>query len=331
MSALLSLLGFAVLTSLAARRWLANASWTHQAPVLAIFVWQAVTFSVAGAVVLAGAALVLPQLHLSVDLAEAFRACVAELRHQYQTPAGAAFAVAGGVAALALIARFTYIFGVLQRRARSTRRSMRASLQLVGTPHPELDYVEVDHMVPLVYCVPGRFGAQLLPHLGGRQGRAVVVTRGAREALTPSQLEGVLAHEQAHLRARHDLAITAARALARTFFGLGIFVLAAERIAELAEMHADDATPHGQRRDLAAALLRLGTTGVPVGAMGARGTSAVARIRRLANPAVPLPGRGMAIASGAVFALSIAPLLLALVPTVLALFLDCCGGSTVFL
>ena len=136
MSALVSLLGFAVLTSLAARRWLVDAPWTHQAPVLAICVWQAVTFSVAGAVVLAGATLVLPELHLSVDLAEAFRACLAELRHQYQTPAGAAFAVAGGVAALTLVARFLYIFGGFQGRAWSRRRSMRASLQLVGTPHP---------------------------------------------------------------------------------------------------------------------------------------------------------------------------------------------------
>jgi len=330
-SALLGLLCFAVLTSLAARRWLANAPWTYQAPGIAICVWQAVTFSVAGTLVLAGAALVLPQMHLSVDLAEMFRACVAELRHQYQTPAGAGLAVAGGVAAVALAVRFTFILSVLQSRAWSTRRSMRATLQLVGTHHPELGYVEVDHVVPLVYCVPGRFGARLSHRAGGTRGHGVVVTRGALEALTPSQLDGVLAHERAHLRARHDLAITAARALEQTFLGLGIFALAAERITELAEMQADDAARQGQRRDLAAALLLLGTAGAPVGAMGAGGATAVARIRRLAEPAVPLPGPGMAAAAGAVLTLVIAPLLLALVPTVLALFLDCCGNGTVAL
>lgn len=333
MSALVGLLGFCVLASVCASRWLADAPWTHQAPALAICVWQAVTFSVAGAVVLAGTALMLPMLHLSADLAELFRACVAGLRHHYETPAGAGLALAGGVTAAAVPVRFVHTFASLQGHAWSTRRSIRSTLHLVGVHHPALGFVELDHGVPLVYCVPVRLRDRLVPRWragAGSPGRDVVVTRGALEALTFPQLEGVLAHERAHLRSRHHLAITASRALETTFFSLGVFRLAADRIAQLAEMHADDGARDGLRHHLAAALLRLGTVGAPAGAMGAGGHTARARIRRLAEPANPLQFRGMATVAGLVLSLAIVPLALALVPTVLTRFLDCCGSAGAF-
>lgn len=330
MSALLGLLAYAVIASLVVRRWLLGAHWASRAPGLAILAWQAVAFSVAGALVLAGAALVLPLMHWSVDLAEVFRACVAELRHQYGTPAGAGLAVAGGVAAACLVVRFVWVLSSLQMDVRATRREMRTSLALLGTDHPERGYVELDHSVPLVYCLPGRT-ALLRSRVGQahrvKRGREVVVTRGAREVLTPSQLDGVLAHERAHLRARHDLAVTTARALSQTFFGIGIFAMAAQQISELVEMKADDAATAGQRRDLAAALFRLASSPAPLGAMGAGGAAtAMSRIRRLAEPAAPLSRRGIAAVSGGVLTVLVVPLAIALVPTLLALFLDCCGA-----
>lgn len=326
MSALVGLLAFAVLASLAARRWLLAAGWTRRAPGLAIWAWQAVSISVAAALVLAGFTLLLPLLHLSVDLAEVFRACVAELRHQYETPAGAGMALAGGVAATMLTARFCYVFTAMQLRARTTRRSMRAQLRLVGVRDLQLGIVEIDHAEPMVYCLPGGAGGLRARFSRRRHGGGdVVVSSAARETLSPAELQGVLAHEQAHLRSRHDLAISAARALEQTFFGRGVFALAAAEITELAEMQADDGAGQSRRRDLATALLRLSTASTPIGALGAGGSTAAARVRRLARPIAPVPRARQAMGAGAMAVLLLAPVLLALLPTVLALFLDCCG------
>ena len=59
---------------------------------------------------------------------------------------------------------------------------------------------------PLVYCLPGR--------------DRVVVTTGALNRLNRAQLQAVLAHEQAHLSARHHLVIMLARILPDAFPGL---------------------------------------------------------------------------------------------------------------
>ena len=326
MSALVGLLGFALVASFAAQRWLLGATWTRRAPGLGIWAWQVVSISVAAALVLAGFTLLLPMLHLSVDLAEVFRACVAELRHQYDTPAGAGMALAGGVASTMLTARFCWVFAAMQLRARSMRRSMRAQLRLVGVRDAQLDIVEIHHAEPLVYCLPGGAGG-VKGMLSRRRQRGgdVVVSSAALATLSAAELQGVLAHEQAHLRVRHDLAISAARALEQTFLGRGVFAVAAAEITELAEMQADDGAGQGRRRDLATALLRLGTASTPMGALGAGGSTAAARVRRLARPMAPLPRTRQAMGAGAMGVLLLAPVLLALLPTVLALFLDCCG------
>ena len=332
MSALVGLIVFALLASFSAERWLVSAGWTRRAPGLGIWAWQVVTVSVAAALVLAGFTMLLPLLHLSVDLAEVFRACVAELRHQYDTPAGAGVAVLSGLVATLLLARFCGIFATMQVRALAARRSMRAHLRLLGSRDPLWDVVEIDHAQPVVYCVPGRIQVPrwFRSSARGRMGE-VVVSRAAREALTVTELQGVLAHERAHLRARHDLAICAARALERTFFGRGVFTVAAAQIAELAEMQADDAAGQGRRRDLASALLRLSGAVTPAGALGAGGSTAALRVRRLAQPAAPMGRMRVAVAASVCATLLLAPLALALLPTVLALFLDCCGvGATYY-
>ncbi|HSO64510.1 MAG TPA: M56 family metallopeptidase, partial [Ornithinibacter sp.] len=48
------------------------------------------------------------------------------------------------------------------------------------------------HPTPTAYCIPGR-------------GSRVVLSQGVLDALPDDQLDAVIAHEEAHLRGRHDL------------------------------------------------------------------------------------------------------------------------------
>jgi Zn-dependent protease with chaperone function len=85
------------------------------------------------------------------------------------------------------------------RRLRSVRRRHRelvdvlaapAAAGAVGDPHTRV----LEHPTPTAYCLPGLR-------------RRVVLTQGTLERLAPAELDAVLAHERAHLGARHDLVL----------------------------------------------------------------------------------------------------------------------------
>lgn len=108
----------------------------------------------------------------------------------------------------------------------------------------------LEHDTPLACCVPGR-------------GPRIVVTTGARDALTRADLELVLRHGQAHLRGRHHLLLLWARVL-RTALPLPVFRTGEAEIAQLVEMLADDAVLEpAERRSLAHAVLALGVRAQP--------------------------------------------------------------------
>ena len=306
---------FILVVSALGSRVLATAAWPTRAPALGILAWQALTVAVALAVVFAGVAIALPQLYLTIDLARLMQACVDELRHQYGTPAGALLSGTGVTLSVGVLGRFGVLLmsGALNaRRARSRHNSRLEMLTHLGS---QPGVTVIDHEVPMAYCLPGR-------------GRRVVVTRGATEVLTEGELNGVLAHERAHLRARHHLATLVAGALSRTFFDLGLFALARDRISELIEMHADDAAGAERRRDLASALMHLSGLGTPIGALGAAGAGgAIARIVRLSRPQDPLPRSAQLpiVLSAAVVV--VIPMLLTMIPVGVALVADCCGAG----
>lgn len=302
---------FALSAAAAGPRLLSRGSWTTRAPALGIFAWQALTVAVALALVLAGLALALPELHLTTDLAALLQACAAELRHQYGTPGGSALSVAGGVFAIAVVTRFGVCLSLALLNARRHRRRHLRGLALISRAEDGSGVTFVDHDAPLVYCLPGRSGQ-------------VVVTDGAARLLSQEELAGVLAHERAHLRARHHLLISTSVALSRAFFGVGVFGLAAERISCLAEMHADDAAGREQRPHLAMALLHLVGCPTPAGALGAGGGEAAARIMRLARPSLPLPHGARILVAGLLALLLVSPMMIALIPAGVALVVDCC-------
>ncbi|MDC5698040.1 M56 family metallopeptidase [Intrasporangium calvum] len=82
-------------------------------------------------------------------------------------------------------------------RLRAHRRRHRRLVDLLAVPvgadasHAAHMRV-IEHPTPTAYCVPG-------------VRRRVVLTQGTLDALPEDQLDAVLAHERAHLRARHDL------------------------------------------------------------------------------------------------------------------------------
>ncbi|QLQ10089.1 MAG: M56 family metallopeptidase [Nocardioidaceae bacterium] len=178
----------------------------------------------------------------------------------------------------------------------------------------------LDHPSALVYCVPGR------GH--GHPGDVVVMTRTAREALTDEQLELVLSHERAHLRSRHGKLVERSRALASALPFLPFFRVAHEQIAELAEMHADDAVEPDHRRALADALYRLSVANrggtLPSGTLGAAGPSVVVRARRLLLPREPLKHTVVAVIAAMIVGIATAPLALAFLPAGTGISHDCC-------
>lgn len=326
MTATLSLLVFVVLATLVARRVLVVAVWPTRAPGLAIWAWQAVSLSVAAALLLAGFTLILPLSHLSVDLAELLSACATHLRERYETPLGTGLALTGGATAIGILARLVYAFLAVSVDVGRRRRHLRDLVHVLSTPDPSGEYVTIDHDVPLVYCLPGGRSRPLLGHRGPEQTHSpeVVVTTAALECLSAAELRGVLRHERAHLDTRHDLAIGAAHALARAFTGLSIFRMAAEQITVLAEMQADDRS--GPRRPLATALMRLGTAQAPLGALGAHGTNTLRRAQRLLEPGASISPRLHLTILGGPMLVLILPIALALTPALLTLGLDHCAG-----
>lgn len=314
MTAPLVLALFVVLTAFVAPRHLLSAGWVHRSPSLAIVVWQAVTVAVLSSITLIGLTLALPILPVGPQLAALVRTAHLDVVDHYETPAGNGLAALALLGAVGILLRAVHFFVAEMRTAARHRRQQLDGLQLVGAPHPA-GFTVIDHSLPLVYCLPGRR-------------RALVVTSAALEALSPTELESVLAHERAHLRARHDLALILSAALARTFGGISLFATAHEQVGTLVEMQADDAAQtNDSRRAMATALLILGSGARPAHAGPQSVGSAAPRLRRLIG-ARDLPGvrQRLAVGIGAVAILA-TPVALALSPALEASSRDCCHAA----
>ncbi len=109
-------------------------------------------------------------------------------------PAPIAAIVTGVVAA-----RLLFAGDRVGRRLRAARRRHRHLVDLLAVdgehdPHEDHRMRVLEHSTPTAYCVPGL-------------ARRVVVSRGTLDSLAAVELRAVLAHERAHLTARHDLVL----------------------------------------------------------------------------------------------------------------------------
>lgn len=301
-----ALLGYATLLALAAPVVLRRGTWTARAPRLAIVAWQAASVSVLTSVVLAGLALAAPTAPLGANLAGLLRTCLMALEHGYATPGGVGAAMAGLVLAAAVAARSAGCLGLgLARSARERARHAQA-LSLVARASEHPGAVVLDHATPAAYC------------LGGRH-RRVVLTSAALGALDETQLQAVLAHEQAHLAGRHHLVVGTAAAWHRAFPRVPLFAEAHEEIARLVELAADDAAAarHG-RLHVAAAMVTMAAGEAPAMALAAGGAGALERVRRLVSPARPIGLGPMLAGFAAAAALLVIPALAAATPALAA-------------
>jgi len=179
--------------------------------------------------------------------------------------------LAAGALAI-LIARLAQ--SLVHTRARTQEHARMA--RLVGRPMSGQDTVVLEAPERLAYCVAGRPDT-------------IVITSAALDALDEPHLSAVLTHERAHLTGRHHLLLAFTRGLAMILPRVELFTTGASEIARLLEMWADDtaARAHGPRTVLGALLALSGAATVPAGALGATGTSVLARAERFAVPPGP--------------------------------------------
>jgi len=183
---------------------------------------------------------------------------------------------AGLLLSLVVLARTAQCLARSWRTARAERIRQRTQLSLIAHTDEDLDVDVLDHPSCAAYGVPGRAGR-------------IVITWAAQDALDPGQMTAVVTHERAHFRGRHHLVIQCAASLHAASPFVPAFRHAEDEVARLTEMVADDAaTRTVDRLTLATALVRLAEGSTPAGALGAGGSTALLRVRRLADPAVPL-------------------------------------------
>ncbi|MCK0174059.1 M56 family metallopeptidase [Mycolicibacterium sp. F2034L] len=274
---------------------LARASWTMRAPRAAIVLWQ----SIALAAVLSA---------FSAGIAIASRLFVpgwdgrptATVISEIDALGWPLWTLYVAVFTVTLLIGARLVVSVLQvavatRRRRAHHRMVVDLLGLTRTAVSSqpcrgaagLRVLDVEQ--PLAYCLPG---------VRSR----VVLSEGALNTLSDSEVTAILSHERAHLRARHDLVLEMFTALHSAFPRFVRSASALDAVRLLVEMLADDAAVRtAGRTPLARALVACASGRAPSGAMAAGGPTTVIRVRRLGGqPNSPLLAAGAYLAAAAV-------------------------------
>lgn len=293
---------------------LLRASWPRRSPAAAILLWQAL--GLAGGLAAIGALLavgvagqgtqqggVLGGLTVLVR-----RIATGHLFDPRQRPPLIAIQVVTLASGLALLTMLCWVLVVAFAAAIGARRRQRALLALLAHGDPKAPgALVIDYPAAAAYCLPG-IRSQ------------IVVSAGTLDLLAPAELAAVLAHERAHLRARHDLVLIPFTSLRRAFPHSRVITLTYRSVALLVEMMADDRALRVRglvRRELATALLRFGTAGTecaPAGALAVAEGELTARVNRLLVPPPPLSRPVQAAVVLAAAVLAAAPILLLITP-----------------
>jgi Zn-dependent protease with chaperone function len=311
-----TLILYAMVVGFAGPAGFRRAVWPLRAPRLGAAAVLAAAWSVPVALILAGVTIALPASALSTDLSQLVGACLVRLRAAYATPGGAGIITAGQVLSVATAARIAWAAGWIARRRRRQGRRHRLLVRLAGHRRPDLPALVLDCPGAVAYSVAGRHPT-------------VVVTSGAIDLLTEPQLGAVLAHENAHLLARHHRWQVTAALAAAALPVMPMLREAPARVGRLLEMDADElAADHHEPRVLASALVAVTSAGGrtaggapirPATTLTSPGADAAARIHRLLCPPDQLPRRHRTLMRAAVVAVTVAPLVLATAPALVAL------------
>lgn len=256
-------------------RVLRRARWLTAVPRAGAVAWLVLSASIPAAL-LAAAFSALTATTPGHSLADLVHACLLAFRSVVTGSVTPAWATLLGVALVAVGMGTPALFVVELRRGHVARQAQRAMLQIVGVRSVlHQDLVVVRHPEPVAYCLPGRR-------------RAIVVTTGALATLEADELAAVLAHERAHLRGRHHLALAWTGAVARSLPFLPDLRRVAGEQRQLLEMAADDRAARASTpQAVARAITRL--VGPPLAGevLGAADLAVVARVERLLAPGAP--------------------------------------------
>lgn len=231
---------------------IARAGWLRRTPLATMLLWQGVAL-----------AAVLSALGAGLSLATT---------QGWSTPAALALVVTAVVAVRLGLAGHR-----VGTSLRSLRRHHREQLDLVTQQRGRMAVLETEQ--PLAYCVP----ALRTPR--------VVVSQGALDRLAPDEVDAVLAHEWAHLRARHDLVLEAFSVLHRAFPRWVSSASALREVRLLVEVLADRTAARGTgAQALGRALVGLAGAPSPTAGLAASGSAGelVDRIDLLRAPPRPL-------------------------------------------
>ncbi|HEY9312106.1 M56 family metallopeptidase [Williamsia sp.] len=256
--------------------WLASAQWPLRAPRAAMALWQSIALAAVLSAFSCG--LAIASNMLTVD--EQGRP-VANPLEEVATLGIFRWTIYVTVFLLTLVVGARLIYSIIRvsMRTRARRSAHRQLVDLLdrmdrSAPDSPLNardvrMLEVDQ--PMAYCLPGL-----------RQ--RVVLSEGTVARLTRDELEAVISHERAHLRARHDLILEAFIAVHDAFPRFVRSRSALGAVQLLVELLADDTairtTGHTQ---LGRALVACADSVAPSGAMAIGGPSTLARVKRLSD------------------------------------------------
>lgn len=206
---------------------LARAAWTSRAPGIALVLWQSI--ALAGGVSMIGSLLTFGL----VPFGSSVLSGTLELG-QYLTgdslPPDLLFTHGLALSGAAILT--AHLLLNLTSTFVSAERQRRRHLNLIGLlsdPLPDRPGLRViDHAAPVAYCLPG--GAQ----------SATVLSNGLLRILDAPQLQGVIAHERAHLQQKHHLVLIAFKSWNSALPWFPIANRAESAVALLVELLADD-------------------------------------------------------------------------------------------
>lgn len=233
---------------------LSRSAWAYRIPCAVVSLWV-------------GAMLVIPVSAIAALLILAVDPHTFDVDNLWSTVTAA---VASAIL-LAVTIRVAARFRVLNRAARVRRRRHEMLIDLFGVHHPEIKGVDV---IP-----DGRLFAYSVPCIvSGR----IVLSQGTLDQLDEAPLRAVLAHERAHLYARHHLVLQLATAVHQSFPGWKQGAALVARITDLIEMAADCyARRRVGQQPAITALATLADTPIPDGVLAAGGRAVTLRLDQL--------------------------------------------------
>jgi Zn-dependent protease with chaperone function len=309
------LLAAVAVGSVRSARAMLRASWPRRSPAAAILLWQ--SLGLASGLAAVGALLAIgvsgpgKQLGVVGGLTVLVgRVASGQWLAPHQSPLLTVARLVFLTAGFALLTVLCWVLIMAFVEAVRARARQRELLALLAHGDPKVPgALVIDYPAAAAYCLPG-IRSQ------------IVVSVGTLNLLAPAELTAVLAHERAHLRARHDLVLIPFTSLRRAFPMSDGVAQAHRTVALLVEMMADDRALRVRgllARELATALVRFGTAGsdgAPAGALAvADGEGELtARVSRLLTPPPPLTRATQAAVVLAAALVVATPLLLFLAP-----------------